>query len=123
VASAVQSVALHAQIAGEALRKMPKYKTIVTDYEGMQGLLDTHTEQGWRLFCVNPDTWRKSIAADNAMDSPPFEELNVHGGGTQEYSASYYLLVFFREDNSEKVSRAASAQEERPVSQLPFFEE
>lgn len=76
---------------------MPKYKTAVTDYEGMQGTLDTHAEQGWKLFSVTPDTWRKTLSDDEGMDSPPFQELNTHGR-TQEYSASYYLLVFQRDD-------------------------
>ncbi len=94
---------------------MQKYKTAVTDYEGMQRVLDTHAEQGWKLFSVTPDTWRKSIAGDEGMDSPPFQELNPHGH-TQEYSASYYLLVFQRDDLLQEQGSLNAMQELFPVA-------
>lgn len=89
---------------------MQKYKTAVTDYEGMQRILDTHSELGWKLFSVTPDTWRKTMADDDAMESPPFQELNTHGR-TQEYSASYYLLVFQRDDFLQEPGSLAAMQE------------
>lgn len=101
---------------------MPKYKTAVTDYEGMQGVLDAHAEQGWRLFSVTPDTWRKTVADDDGMDSPPFQELNTHGR-TQEYSASYYLLVFQRDDLLEDRGSLAAMQELFPVASAREYDE
>ncbi len=103
---------------------MLRYKTIVTDYEGMQGVLDTHAMQGWRLFSLAPDTWRKSLATEGGgMDRMPFEELNRPGDATQEYSASYYLLVFQRDDNSVDELLASTAEEPLSAATLPGFEE
>ncbi len=90
---------------------MVRYKTAVTDYEGMQGVLDAHATQGWRLFSVTPDTWRKSVAPEDGLDRAPFEELAPPGDVTQEYSASYYLLVFQREDSAVDELMAATAEE------------
>ncbi len=90
---------------------MVRYKTMVTDYEGMQGVLDAHSMQGWRLLSVTPDTWRKSVAPNDGIDRAPFEELSQPGDVTQEYSASYYLLVFQREDNAVDELLAATAEE------------
>ena len=90
---------------------------MVTDYEGMQGVLDMHALQGWRLFSVSPDTWRKSIAPNDGMERPPFEELTPPGDSTQEYSASYYLLVFQREDNTVEELLAATAEEPMAAGQ------
>lgn len=89
---------------------MLRYKTAVTDYEGMQDVLDGHSIQGWRLFSVTPDTWRKSIAPNDGVERAPFEELAPPGDTTQEYSASYYLMVFQREDNSVDELLAATAE-------------
>lgn len=94
---------------------MQKYKTAVTDYEGMQRVLDTHAEQGWKLFSVSPDTWRKTVADDEGMESPPFQELNPHGR-TQEYSASYYLLVFQRDDLLQEQGSLNAMQELFPIA-------
>ncbi|MBV9849629.1 MAG: hypothetical protein JO250_08065 [Armatimonadetes bacterium] len=94
---------------------MVRYKTVVTDYEGMQGLLDAHATQGWRLFSLTPDTWRKSIGTEPGMERAPFEQLTAPGDVTQEYSASYYLLVFQREDNMGDELRAATAEEQLPI--------
>jgi hypothetical protein len=102
---------------------MLKYKTVVTDYEGMQGLLDTHAGQGWRLFSVTPDTWRKSAAPEDGESRAPFEELDTRGKATQEYSASYYLLVFQRDDIGDYLERQSMAEEPLPLSSLPPFDE
>ena len=96
---------------------MVKYKSVVTDYEGMQALLDNHSAQGWRLFSVTPDTWRKSTGAPGA-DPAPFDELTTSSSPTQEYSASYYLVIFEREEFLDVHERAASAEESFPR----FFE-
>ena len=101
---------------------MHRYKTVVTDYEGMQGLLDAHAAQGWRLFSVAPDTWRKSVGQDSGMEPPPFEELNAPGG-SQEYSASYYLLVFQRDDTLDPREALATAEQALPFSQVAAYEE
>lgn len=96
---------------------MLRYKTVVTDYEGMQGVLDIHSMQGWRLFSLSPDTWRKSIAPNDGIDRAPFEELSEPGDSTQEYSASYYLLVFQRDENTVEELLAATAEEPIPAAQ------
>ena len=96
---------------------MVRYKTVVTDYEGMQAVLDSHAMQGWRLFSATPDTWRKSAAPGDGIDRAPFEELTQPGDVTQEYSASYYLLVFHREDNFVDDLLAATAEEPLPAMQ------
>lgn len=103
---------------------MFKYKTAVTDYEGMQSILDAHTAQGWRLFSVTPDTWRKNLLTEDGGNSAPFEELSVNKTA-QEYSASYYLLVFQRDERLEALPRQAAAEENLPFGALPpnFFEE
>jgi len=101
----------------EALARMVKYKSVVTDYEGMQALLDTHAAQGWRLFSVTPDTWRKSTGQPGS-DAAPFDELSATAAPTQEYSASYYLVIFEREEFVDMHERAASAEEPFPR----FFE-
>jgi hypothetical protein len=94
---------------------MHRYKTVVTDYEGMQGTLDTHASQGWRLFSLTPDTWRKMSGAGRGMEPPPFDDLDTQP--TQEYSASYYLLVFVSEDLLDEPDRLSTLQEPFPVSQ------
>lgn len=94
---------------------MLRYKTAVTDYEGMQAVLDMHAMQGWKLFSVSPDTWRKSVAPNDGIDRAPFEDLPVPGDMTQEYSASYYLLVFQREDDTVEELLAATAEEPLPA--------
>lgn len=92
---------------------MVKYKSVVTDYEGMQAQLDTHAAQGWRLFSVTPDTWRKSTGT-TGDGTPPFDELSTSVVPTQEYSASYYLVIFERDEYLDTVERAASAEESFP---------
>jgi hypothetical protein len=92
---------------------MVKYKSVVTDYEGMQALLDTHAAQGWRLFSVTPDTWRKSTGTSGG-DTAPFDELTSASSPTQEYSASYYLVIFERDEFIDVVDRAAAAEESFP---------
>ncbi len=102
---------------------MRRYKTIVTDYEGMQGILDTHAEQGWLLFSVTPDTWRRTVSESSGMDQSPFEELDSNSRAMREYSASYYLLVFQREERMEAREAYAAAEEPLTFSgSLPEFE-
>lgn len=92
---------------------MTKYKSVITDYEGLQALLDTHATQGWRLFSVAVDTWRKSTEPGGGGD-PPFDELTTSGKPTQEYSASYYLVLFEREDYLDAGERVVAAEESLP---------
>jgi hypothetical protein len=94
---------------------MTKYKTAVVDYEGMQDCLDQHASQGWRLFCVNADTWRKVESAG------PGDPAAAHplGVGTEPaaadvYSASYYLLVFMRDEDASRAIEFAEEVEELP---------
>ena len=77
---------------------MHKYKTILTDFEGMQGVLDAHAAQGWRLFSLAPDTWRKQDSNGRGMTPPPFDGLDTQPA--QEYCASYYLLVFVMDEDA-----------------------
>ena len=63
---------------------MKRYKTAVTDYEGMQGVLDTHAEQGWELFSLTPDTWRRSLSENSDLEQSPFEELATQNRGTRD---------------------------------------
>ena len=105
---------------------MRRYKTAVTDYEGMQGILDTHAEQGWLLFSVTPDTWRRTFSENSDLEqSPsPFEELDANSRGSREYSASYYLLVFQSDESRDTVESYAAAEQPLPYSaQMPVFEE
>ena len=94
---------------------MLKYKTVLSDYEGMQSTLDSNAVQGWRLFSVTPDTWRKTMPSDPSESQSPFEGLNAIGTAATEYTASYYLLVFQRDEPSDSRELAASASEERPM--------
>lgn len=96
---------------------MRKYKSLVTDYEGMQGVLDTHAEQGWQLVSVSPDTWRRSEGANAGGEASPFDELNAQSGSAIEYSASYYLLVFQREEGLDLREGYAAAEEPLPLAQ------
>ena len=103
---------------------MRKYKPVLSDYEGMQACLDMHTEQGWQLFSVTPDTFRKSEGSGSASDSSPFEELNVHGSQADEMTASYYLLMFQRDEGREAREAYAEAEEPLPLGgPLSGFEE
>ena len=103
---------------------MKRYKTVVTDYEGMQGALDTHSEQGWELFSVTPDTWRRTLSPNSDLEQSPFEELDTQSRGTREYSASYYLLVFLCEEGRDTVESYAAAEQPLPYSAaLPGFAE
>jgi hypothetical protein len=102
---------------------MVTYKTMLTDYEGMQTALDTHTEQGWKLFSVAADTWRKSPAVESGVNElSPFDELAAPGTGRQEYSAAYYLLIFQRDDNRHADEMAAAAEESLPLNPMHFFQ-
>lgn len=91
------------------------YKTIVTDYEGMQIALDSHASQGWRLFSVTPDTWRRThqFGDGSDADSPPFNELST-GKPHTEYSAIYYLVIFERDEYVPSDELQAIAEETLP---------
>ena len=103
---------------------MKRYKTAVTDYEGMQGILDTHAEQGWELFSLTPDTWRRSLSENSDLEQSPFEELATQNRGTREYSASYYLLVFQSDEKRDTTESYAAAEQPLPYSAaLPGFDE
>ncbi len=103
---------------------MKRYKTAVTDYEGMQGVLDMHAEQGWVLFSLTPDTWRRSLSENSDLEQSPFEELATQNRGTREYSASYYLLVFQSDEGREVTESYAAAEQPLPYSAaLPGFDE
>jgi len=101
---------------------MRRYKTVVTDYEGMQGILDAHAELGWFLLTVTPDTWRRTFSENSGMEQSPFEELDSSSRGMREYSASYYLLVFHRDDTHAMREAYATAEEPLTFSQMPDFE-
>jgi len=94
---------------------MTKYKTAVVDYEGMQECLDQHSAQGWRLFCVNMDTWRK-VEGERLGGAAPQGGIGVPSDDSamDVYSASYYLLVFMREEDPMRESSLAEAIEEIP---------
>ena len=103
---------------------MKRYKTVVTDYEGMQGVLDAHSEQGWELLSLTPDTWRRSLSENSDLEQSPFEELATQNRGTREYSASYYLLVFQSDEGRDTVESYAAAEQPLPYSiALPGFDE
>jgi hypothetical protein len=107
---------------------MRRYKTAVTDYEGMQGVLDAHSEQGWALFSVTPDTWRRMVSETSGMEQSPFSELDTQSQAMREYSATYYLLVFQRDEGRAAVEGYAAAEEPLPLAAqaggpLPGFEE
>lgn len=103
---------------------MRRYKTVVTDYEGMQGTLDTHSEQGWELFSLTPDTWRRTLSPNSDLEQSPFEELDTQSRGMREYSASYYLLVFQCDEGREAGESYAAAEQPLPYSAaLPGFDE
>jgi len=90
---------------------MVKYKTIVTDYEGLQRCLDDSSENGWRLFSVQADTWRKVVGTNG--DSDPLEAMGVPvGESPTQYSASYYLVILFREDGIDHHVAASSQAED-----------
>ncbi len=99
---------------------MYKYKTVVTDYEGMQGILDTHAAQGWQLFSAAPDTWRRMASAGGSMTPPPFDDLDTQP--VQEYSASYYLLIFTRDEPLDEPDRLAALEEPFPVAGAREYE-
>ena len=97
---------------------MRRYKTVVTDYEGMQGVLDTHSEQGWILLSLTPDTWRRTFSENSGMEQSPFEELDSSSRGMREYSASYYLLVFQCDEGRELRESYAAAEEPLSLGQM-----
>jgi hypothetical protein len=97
---------------------MIKYKTVVTDYEGLQRCLDDAAESGWRLFSVQPDTWRKVTGSNGESD--PLEAMGVPvGESNTQYSASYYLIILFREDGQDHQSVSISQSEESPFGDYP----
>jgi len=102
---------------------MLKYKTMVSDYEGLQGCLDMHASQGWRLFSLSPDTWRKSMPSAEKDGDVPFNTLTSGGKASEEYSASYYLLVFQREEYGDVLEMVGIAEEDLPRSELSPYEE
>jgi hypothetical protein len=97
---------------------MIKYKTVVTDYEGLQRCLDDYADSGWRLFSVQPDTWRKVVGTE--PDGDPLEALGAPAGEpTSEYSASYYLIILYREDGAEHQVAAHAQSEEVTFDDYP----
>ena len=81
---------------------MKRYKTAVTDYEGMQGVLDTHSEQGWELFSLTPGKIIEYLDLRR-----PIYRLTAAGGhfGRDEASFSW-----------EKTNRAAELSEAAGVA-------
>ena len=102
---------------------MVRYKTVVTDYEGLQTCLDTHATQGWRLLSLSPDTWRKSLPSGDGDEDAPFNSLASGGKPTIEYSASYYLLVFHRDDYADVLELASTQEEDIPMGERSPYEE
>ena len=102
---------------------MIKYKRLLTDYEGLQGCLDIHSEQGWRLVSVTPDTFRKSIAAKPEGDGLSLDDFGGDGGQPlNEYTASYYLVILSREGDREAEEHDAAMEEQLPYTSFPLFE-
>ena len=102
---------------------MIKYKRLLTDYEGLQGCLDIHSEQGWRLVSVTPDTFRKSIAAKPEGDGISLDDFGGDGGQPlNEYTASYYLVILSREGDRESEEHEAAMEEQLPYTSFPLFE-
>lgn len=101
---------------------MYEYKTVVTDYEGMQEALGTYGAQGWRLVSVTPDTFRFISVGTLGLNLPsnPDQPEAHERGENRELSASYYLLIFEREAGLER-SRAVEAAEEPMNFTLPEF--
>lgn len=94
---------------------MTKYKTAVVDYEGMQECMDQHSAQGWRLFCVNADTWRTVESEVIGGVTPPSGMgVTADDSGMDVYSVSYYLLVFYREEDALRDTSLAQAIEDLP---------
>lgn len=90
---------------------MVRYKTVLTDYEGLQRCLDDSSESGWQLFSVTPDTWRKMLGTDEPADA--LESIGVQmGEASAQYCASYYLVILFRDDIHEYETVTAAASEE-----------
>ena len=101
----------------EKSRGISKYKTVVIDYEGMQACLDQHSEQGWMLHTVSPDSWRKVAGLERETHA------GDEGGPNrdeEEYVASYYLLVFVREDDPQFDMGLAAATQELPETGYPL---
>jgi hypothetical protein len=97
---------------------MVRYKTVVTDYEGMQRCLDDSSESGWRLFSVTADTWRKVIGSANSGD--PLEAMGTPiGEAAAQYSASYYLVILYREDALDREVATMSASEDVALDDYP----
>ena len=98
------------------------YKTMVVDYEAMQACLDQHAEQGWKLKSVTPDSWRRVLNVK--APSTPGEPLDAHDSGApeEELVASYYLLVFVRDDEPVHERGRATAAEAVPESGFTFPE-
>ena len=76
------------------------------------------------LFSLTPDTWRRTFSENSGMEQSPFEELDSSSRAMREYSASYYLLVFQREDTHVTREKPMPRQKSRWRSaSLPDFEE
>jgi hypothetical protein len=90
---------------------MFEYKTVVTDYEGMQDILTTHAGQGWQLKSATPDTWRFLVSNTLGLHMPTTKEEPEHVV-TRELSASYYLLIFERENDLHRGRLTESASED-----------
>ena len=96
---------------------MTRYKSVLVDYEGLQGALDSHSEQGWKLVSANPDTWRK--VGDGAGVSEILGSTSS-GRPAEEYCASYYLLIFSRDDDPPFDRALESAAEEIDSTNYKF---
>ncbi|HEY3328439.1 MAG TPA: hypothetical protein VGK19_00315 [Capsulimonadaceae bacterium] len=93
---------------------MTRYKTVLVDYEGLQASLDLHSEQGWKLVSLTPDTWRKVLNSQSAADKVEVLGSTADGTPAEEFCASYYLLVFSSEDDPRFEIGLAAASETLP---------
>ncbi len=94
--------------------EMHRYKTLVTDYEGMQEALDSSAEAGWNLVSVTPDHWRK-VTGRLGERNPMVSMDEGVAPSSEEYSATYYLLVFVRQDGP-----SHQRMELSEASEIPF---
>lgn len=93
---------------------MTRYKTVLTDYEGLQDALESHSEQDWKLVSANPDTWRKAEVIPGVSEMMGSASADRPA---EEYSASYYLLIFSREEDLPhgRSHEAATISEDLPA--------
>jgi hypothetical protein len=97
---------------------MPQYKTALVDYEGLQDFLDSCGEQGWRLVSLTPDTWRRVSGDPSASRAVGMMRTQDDGAPADEFCASYYLLVFSRDDDPQVTHSHGKAVE---VLDLPDY--